>query len=72
MTITFEIPEELGSQLGNSPQELSRHALETLVLGSLSRESNWFPASGGASRALPNKVESLSEGKAGDGACLHR
>ena len=32
MTITLEIPEELAAQLGNSRQELSRHALEVLVL----------------------------------------
>lgn len=32
MTITLEIPEELAAQLGNSPKELSRHALEALVL----------------------------------------
>lgn len=33
MTITFEIPETLATQLGaTSPQELSRQALEALVL----------------------------------------
>jgi predicted HTH domain antitoxin len=33
MTITFEIPEALATQLGaDSPQELSRQALEALVL----------------------------------------
>ena len=32
MTITMEIPEELAAQLGGSPQELSRHALEALVV----------------------------------------
>jgi predicted HTH domain antitoxin len=33
MTITLEIPEGLATQLGtNSPQELSRQALEALVL----------------------------------------
>ena len=32
MTITLEIPEALAAHLGGSPQELSRHALEALVL----------------------------------------
>ena len=32
MTITFEIPEDLAAQLGGSPQDLSRQALEALVL----------------------------------------
>lgn len=32
MTITLEIPEELAAQMGNSQQELSRHAFEALVL----------------------------------------
>ena len=33
MTITLEIPEELATELGGgSPQQLSRHVLEALVL----------------------------------------
>ena len=32
MTITLEIPEELAAQLGGSPQQLSRSALQALVL----------------------------------------
>ncbi len=32
MTITLEIPEAFAARLGGSPQELSKHALEALVL----------------------------------------
>lgn len=72
MTITLEIPEELAAQLGNSPQELSRHALEALVLEAYREDRIGSPAGGGASRVLPTKVESLSERKACDGARLSR